>query len=292
MIRKVIQLAEKTLVVSLPSKWVKAHGVKKGDELEIEPAEGKLIIHTNKEKTPKKATIHLTGPLEIVRKRIRTAYKRGFDELELTFSDPKTINEIKKELPQLLGYEIVKQGEKHCIIKNIATAMDEEFDNILRRLFLMILEMGKDSIDAIKKKEYGRLQEISLSEQTNDKLTNMCKRILNKNSYHNPEKTTLLYAMLRDIEKIADSYENICLEAHEHKISKENAQIFQELNKLFELTYKLHYDFNDDNISKVITAEKQLKKKLTSVNEHMRHHLRSLFTKIQELAEVVYAIAL
>ena len=139
MIRKVIKLAEKTLVVSLPSKWAKEHGVKKGAELEVEPGENKLIISTKKEQAPSKATIHLTGPLTLARKRIRTAYKRGFDELELTFSDPKTINAIKRELSELLGYEIIKQGEKHCIIKNIAKAMDEEFDNILRRLFLMNL---------------------------------------------------------------------------------------------------------------------------------------------------------
>ena len=293
MIRKVIRLAEKTLVISLPSKWAKSQGVTKGDELEVEPAENKLIISTQKEIARQKASIHFTGPLELVRKRIRTAYKRGFDELELTFSDPKIISEIKKELNQLLGYEIVKQGEKHCIIKNIATAMDEEFDNILRRLFLMILEMGKDSFDAVKKKEYERLPEISLAEQTNDKLTNLCKRILNKKRYHNPERATLLYALLRDIEKIADSYELICLEAHKNKISKENMLLLQDLNKFFESAYKSYYDFNDDIISKLITAEKTLQKKLnTDVKDRMRHYLLSLFIKIQELTEVIYALAL
>ena len=33
--RNVIQLAGKTLVVSLPSKWVKLNSVKKGDELNV-----------------------------------------------------------------------------------------------------------------------------------------------------------------------------------------------------------------------------------------------------------------
>ena len=35
MIRKVIQLASRTLVVSLPSKWVKTVNVQKGDEIEV-----------------------------------------------------------------------------------------------------------------------------------------------------------------------------------------------------------------------------------------------------------------
>ena len=288
--RKVIQLAEKTLVISLPSKWVKSQGVQKGSELEVEPAEGKLIVSTKKSLRPKKAIIHLTGTPDLIRKRINTAYKRGYDELELTFSDPKAISAIKKELDVLLGYEIVKQGEKHCIIKNIATAMDEEFDNILRRLFLMVLEMGKDSIDAIKKKEYERLQEISLSEHTNDKLTNFCKRMLNKRGHQNPERTILLYAMLRDLEKIADSYENICLHS---KMSKEQLVLFQELNKYFEAAYKLYYDFNEDNAGKLSAKENALQKKLNiPVKDHMGHHLLTLFGKIKEITGPIYALAL
>ena len=33
--RKVIQLAGRTLVVSLPSKWAKKHNVQKGDEIVV-----------------------------------------------------------------------------------------------------------------------------------------------------------------------------------------------------------------------------------------------------------------
>ncbi len=291
--RKVIRLAEKTLVISLPSKWAKAHGVKKGSELEVEPSDATLIIRTHAAKTPAKASLHLSSSPELARKRIRTAYKRGFDELELTFSDPKIIKALQHELSSLLGYEIVKQGEKHCIVKNIAATMDDEFDTILRRLFLMILEMGRDSFDALQKKEYDRLPEISLAEQTNDKLTNVCKRILHKHSYHNPERTILLYALLRDLEKTADSYEHICLEAHKNKTSNDAVSILANLNALFELAYKMHYDFNDDSVSKLLALEKQLEKKFSgAITSTMQHHLKNLFVKIQELSEVIYALAL
>ena len=33
--RKVIQIADSTQLISLPRKWSLAHGIKKGDELEI-----------------------------------------------------------------------------------------------------------------------------------------------------------------------------------------------------------------------------------------------------------------
>jgi len=41
--RKVSQIGPATLMVSLPSKWAKQFGVKKGSELEIEEKGNKLL---------------------------------------------------------------------------------------------------------------------------------------------------------------------------------------------------------------------------------------------------------
>ena len=46
--RKVIQLAGKTSVISLPSKWVQQQGIKKGDELEIKEEGSKIIVSSEK----------------------------------------------------------------------------------------------------------------------------------------------------------------------------------------------------------------------------------------------------
>ena len=42
--RKAIQLANQTLVISMPSKWVKEQGIKKGDEIDVEEKGKRLMI--------------------------------------------------------------------------------------------------------------------------------------------------------------------------------------------------------------------------------------------------------
>ena len=46
--RKVIQIADSTQLISLPRKWALQHGIKKGDELEVEEKGRKIVISTEK----------------------------------------------------------------------------------------------------------------------------------------------------------------------------------------------------------------------------------------------------
>ena len=49
--RKVIKLADKTSVVSLPSKWIKNYKVEKGDELDLEEIGNSILIKPSKQQT-------------------------------------------------------------------------------------------------------------------------------------------------------------------------------------------------------------------------------------------------
>jgi len=46
--RKVIQIADSTQLVSLPRKWALKHGIKKGDELNIEEKGSELLVSVEK----------------------------------------------------------------------------------------------------------------------------------------------------------------------------------------------------------------------------------------------------
>src|SRR3989344_3028529 len=284
--RKIIQLAGKTFVISLPIKWAKLYGLKKGQELELIEKGKSLIINTQKEIEFSKIKIHLSGPDEFIAKRINTAYKSGYDELELSYDDASVVKIIKKELEYLMGYEIVKQGEKYCFVKNIAIQMDEELDNILRRIFLMLLEMADEGIDAVKKQELLRIEDIASLEDTNDKLTNFCKRILNKNSY-------------KELEKIADDYEEILRKISDSKLklSKETINYFEKINVFLRTFYELYYEF-DENKGKRLTneqtkllkeGEELLKNKSDNI---ITHYLLSILNKTYEMTGPYYAMAL
>ncbi|MEM4264150.1 MAG: phosphate uptake regulator PhoU [Candidatus Woesearchaeota archaeon] len=287
--RKVIQLAGKTFVVSLPSKWVKKQGIKKGDELEVDDS-GKSLSIATQGRGRSTASIHLNGPEELMRRRINTAYKRGFDELELTYDDPKAIKAIQKELDLLLGYEIVKHGEKHCIIKCIANTLEEEYEVILRRIFLMLLEMGDESIKAIKNKEFERLNEIAMLENTNDKLTNFCKRVLNKNSSQN---SIMHYCIVRELEHIADSYAKICASVQESKmnVSKETVVLYEKTNILLREFYDLFYDFKEDKAEIFAKHREEIKKQGKILIKAKQKEEALLITAITGIASQINAAA-
>ncbi|MBT5043325.1 AbrB/MazE/SpoVT family DNA-binding domain-containing protein, partial [Candidatus Woesearchaeota archaeon] len=59
--RKVSLIGPSTLMVSLPSKWVKAFGIKKGDEIEITENGSNLLLESQRLKKGEALRINLTG---------------------------------------------------------------------------------------------------------------------------------------------------------------------------------------------------------------------------------------
>jgi phosphate uptake regulator len=168
---------------------------------------------------------------------------------------------IQAQLEELLGFEIVGQSARYCLIKNVASALDSEFDAILRRLFLLILSMAKESQDAIKKGDYSALKDIAEMEKVSNKLTFFCQRVLNKRGYKDFKKTAMMYNLVCLIEGVADDLRNICLYLYsckgKFKISKDLAHMYSLMLSTIEDAYKLFYNFNFEAMFKL--TEKKLK---------------------------------
>ncbi|MEM4247397.1 MAG: AbrB/MazE/SpoVT family DNA-binding domain-containing protein, partial [Candidatus Woesearchaeota archaeon] len=139
--RKVIQIADSTQLVSLPRKWCLQHGIRKGDEVEVEENGNKIQISTAKEALLETAKIHFSNSDTFLQRPLMTFYRLGYDQVEITFDDPQVIPRIQDEIERLMGFEIVNQTERSCVVKNVASAMDTEFESILRRIMLMLIEM-------------------------------------------------------------------------------------------------------------------------------------------------------
>ena len=69
----------KTYVVSLPAEWIKKHGLKKGQELEVSEDIGKVIITAGSLK-PKDRAISI----EYSSEKLVKAYQLGYDEIKVT----------------------------------------------------------------------------------------------------------------------------------------------------------------------------------------------------------------
>ena len=223
--RKLIQLAGKTLVVSLPKKWVENFNLKKGMEVEVEEDKDKLIISTEKQEIKAKKEIDITGfPRRLIEISIRSAYEAGYEEIRLYFENEttmdlkrnksvKVMDIIREETSKLIGVEIIEQGKQHCVIKEITSSSGKDFDKILRRIFFLVFDMTNDIYETIQTGlPNSDPTNIEFKHTTIRKFILYCLRLLNKIGYKEFRKTTLLYNYLGVIEEITDDYEYAILE--------------------------------------------------------------------------------
>ncbi len=248
--RKAIQLANNTLVVSLPSAWTRKTGIEKGAELNIEEAGSMLLISPPGTTASRNFTID-TDKMEFNKNILSYLYQKGYDEVEVINLDSAVFTQIKERVSDLLGFEIIEHSAKRCVVKTVSKEMDSEFDNMLRRAFRITLELAGNLLEAVRRREYSRMSELRDLEKTTNMFTDFCKRVISKGSYKDPENSMYIYIIVRDLEKIADSYKRICdvFLARKGKalnISKKTVDLLERSNAFFEMFYKLFYKFDSD----------------------------------------------
>src|SRR3989338_3848322 len=135
--RKLVQQGEATLMVSLPSKWIKDNEMQKGDSVDLEEHEGKLVLSKDLQGRKKERIIQLTSSTEsAIRVAIVNAYRSGYDLVHINFQNHKQYTLIQKILKDyIFGFEIVHTDEKKCSIENITEPSPEQFDVLLQKIF-------------------------------------------------------------------------------------------------------------------------------------------------------------
>jgi len=259
--RKVNKIGPSTLMISLPSKWVNRTGIKKGDSLDVLEQENRLIIgKPDSIKGIQKETTVLISNQKEVRRYLTALYEEGYDTIRLNSKTPLNIAKTIRELDMLTGFEVISNTETSCLIKSVINESQEEFDSILRRIFLINLSIAQKSLDCIKNKKLDQIEDTIFIEYTNNKLTSLCKRILSKKGYKKPLKTGMMYTLLSYLEIIADIYRDICkafLQHKEHKISNNVLNIYERTNNLMEMLYLRHKNF-EKHIPEFIKKRKQI----------------------------------
>ena len=160
MIRKVIQIADSTQLISLPRKWAQKYGVKKGDELLVEEDGNKVVVSTEREVSSNNIEITLKGN-ELIHRCLSALYKAGYDEIKIMYESPQDIETIISTVnSQLLGFEIIEQGKTHVIIKQVTSISHSEFDTMLRRTFTFLIATSEECLTAIEKNDISLMNTI------------------------------------------------------------------------------------------------------------------------------------
>ena len=96
--RKVTQIADSTQLISLPRRWALQHNVKKGDELEVEEQENRLMISTNNEPHLETAELNIDDLEPLTSRIIHALYKRGVDEIKVFTKNHQQCKLFRKQL--------------------------------------------------------------------------------------------------------------------------------------------------------------------------------------------------
>lgn len=263
--RKVIQIANSTQLISLPRKWTIKYGVKKGDELEVEEEGSKVIISTEKSQESGNIEVDITGAdRDFLLFLIRSLYTKGYDEIRLVFNNPlidhhrihkkvTVISEVHIEMNRLTGIEVVQEHENFCILKVISESSMKDFDVILRRLFLLVLDA---SDDLVKGTIGGDKYLVETLEQKHDTITKFMAsglRLLNKFGYPNHKNTVLYWLIIECLDNINDILKEAARDILKLniKISKDCKNILLRINDSLRDYYNFFYKFDYKQVEKI-----------------------------------------
>ncbi|MBW2982196.1 AbrB/MazE/SpoVT family DNA-binding domain-containing protein [Candidatus Woesearchaeota archaeon] len=268
--RKVNQIGPATLMVSLPSKWVKQHNIKKGDEIDVEERSGNLIIGGEGSEPLNKTVINLRDIPDIENASdhfywmlFSNAYKRGYDEIEVIFPDVNVAPRVQAAISNLLGYEMFDQTSKRCIIRSLANEREEEFERMVRKSFLLTKQAAELCYNDLNKGKLDNMDNIINIKKNVQKVTDFCRRLINKKIYKNSEIAQYYYVILMRIILITNrfSYIHRYLDRSKKKVSKGVIEFFGKVRELLELFYETYYKKKIDNIEKIDRTRIKLIKK-------------------------------
>ena len=151
--RRVIKQGASSLTLSIPSDWAKRFNINPGDELEVDDKGNELSIRTEKDFSSKTTTIDISDiSRAMMRNMINAVYIRGDDELTILFDKPEQMDIVQDCIDFNIGFAIVEQSKHSCVVKDLSGTTNVEFDNILRRIFYMIMSFAEEGLEIIKKK--------------------------------------------------------------------------------------------------------------------------------------------
>lgn len=281
--RKLVKQGASTMMVSLPSKWIKANNLDKGDEIDLEEKKNSLIINPEAKKKKSETEIQLTGLTESsIRTIITNAYRIGYDKIKVNFADESALPIIQKTLDKnLIGFEIIKRNEKGCEIENITEPSYEQFDNIFSKIFLNIEELFQIASSNLNGEEH----EFEDIERKIQQFDNFCRRVIAKSEIY--DRMQLKWAFHTELIHAQRELYHLLryLEKNKVKADKEAFSLLEDSKNIFQMLEKAYQEKNISLLEKIHEEEKGLiyKKGYSSIkksNPIVIHHLMNVIRNL------------
>ena len=163
-----LQQIGSSILVSLPSQWIKSNNLRKGNIVPVDiNRDNSISIFPSENDTQdkiKELTIpYSTVSIDILVNQVYGAYLLGYDIIrikatsQISFEDADT---IKKAMHKLVGLEIVDEDGFHISAQFLLNADTLDAEKILRRMNAIVAGMYRDMLEAIKLKENRSIRKV------------------------------------------------------------------------------------------------------------------------------------
>ena len=186
--RKVQRVGSSTLVVSLPSKWVKKVGLKQGDLVFLnQEDDGSLRLIVSKQTIEKKpAAVEVDADLcedpNLLRRILAGIYVLDYYVIKVSSKTrlrKEQIDVIRKLTRDLIGIGIMEETHNQVIIECFIDAARFPIHTLVRRLFIIASTIYKEAIDAFSESDISLAEDAIYRKQEADTMFWVITRLLN-----------------------------------------------------------------------------------------------------------------
>jgi phosphate uptake regulator len=220
-IRRVQVTGGASFVVTLPKEWAEGQKIKKNDPIgmTVQP-DGTLLVTKNTtdeilQQIKEIDCSTVADPAFLFRLLIGT-YIMGFSMIRLTSKQvfPPFVRSVVRDYTQMtIGQEVVEETETVIAIKDLLNPVEMPFDNTIRRMFVIVKTMHKDSIMALETHNKSLAEDVIKRDIDADRLNWLIARQTNMIMLHaslsrkmgiSPDMAMHYYLLSRIIERVGD----------------------------------------------------------------------------------------
>jgi phosphate uptake regulator len=223
--RKLYMTGGSTYVVSLPKKWVKKSGLKRGDSVVVVEQEGSILIEPGAvERGPKQITIDVSDvpSIDALERLIIAYYLVGFDTIKIKLNGEDNLDYkkgIRKILKFLIGVEIVEDVGDSVTMEILLDHKRMPTVDVLKRMHIINKSMLTDMVRAFDEGNLDLARDVVYREREIDRLYFLVVRQLKSAARYQAVSDKLGITHQRDslgfriviksFERIADHLEGI-----------------------------------------------------------------------------------
>ncbi len=240
--RKLVKQGTRALTITIPSDWAQRNNLTAGDEVELREVENSLTVSTEKKQPLKEITVDVSGLLPRLADRFMArSYQKGYDKITIKYDEPELMLAVKNKVPELMGFEILNATKNTIEIQVISTSLEIDFDTLLRRGFLILLEMAKTCHDAWLSGDKKALENIFYQDFDVNRFLYFCLRELNKSQRIISFGSSILYYLIESMEDLGDELKALGKTLADLRPDKDVLAIIQKMNELFRISYEFFY---------------------------------------------------